>query len=493
MKNNPKLLERIKKPFKTPKTQAEEVVDKVIVENKRKEEVESEPSARDLLAPMRERVQSSDSDKKANSPVDPANRPAQESILRTMQTNDNAKGAQFNSKSSPAPAKRSRSRTENDTVRTIKSESNHERTRSTGGDLPKIASIKTRLEKLKSVQQKSEEQLLERKASKEAKSLIEGGGRNKVKSIAALYETTAPTPAFSMTSVLSSTTCSDAEVSSGEETPQERRPSVAKKKEDKVAMVAREILSSEKVYVGILELIAVSFKEFLEKKTVEAKKEIIPPEKLKEILSNIPTILEFNKGLLQDFEDRIANWESHKKIADVLVKKGPFLQIYAQYLNDFDTTSKVFEDCCKNYSQFAKAVKEFENLPECGNLKLNMHMLKPVQRLPQYRLLLNDYVKHQDECFEDFKSTHEALKIVSEATQKANSQLKLGEQFQKMLKLQSRIGEFELIQPGRELLKEGEIMKISRDEVVPRYFILLNDCLLYTHYAVKDLIGTADI
>ena len=77
------------------------------------------------------------------------------------------------------------------------------------------------------------------------------------------------------------------------------------------------------------------------------------------------------------------------------------------------------------------------------------------------------------------------MKIVSEATQKANSQLKLGEQFQKMLKLQSRIGDFELIQAGRELVKEGEMNKISRDEVVPRYFVLLNDCFLYTHYSVN--------
>jgi len=48
--------------------------------------------------------------------------------------------------------------------------------------------------------------------------------------------------------------------------------------------------------------------------------------------------------------------------------------------------------------------------------------------------------------------------------------------------LQSRLGDFELIKPGRELVKEGELQKISRKEVVPRYFILLSDCLLYTTY-----------
>jgi hypothetical protein len=37
---------------------------------------------------------------------------------------------------------------------------------------------------------------------------------------------------------------------------------------------------------------------------------------------------------------------------------------------------------------------------------------------------------------------------------------------------------------GRELLKEGELLKISRKGEVARYFILLNDCILCTSYQV---------
>ena len=53
-----------------------------------------------------------------------------------------------------------------------------------------------------------------------------------------------------------------------------------------------------------------------------------------------------------------------------------------------------------------------------------------------------------------------------------------------MLQLQSRLGDyFELIRPGRDLIKEGELQKVSRKGVGPRYFILLSDCLLYTTYS----------
>jgi len=479
-RNNSNLLGRIRKPFKTSRSQLEEVVDRARADSRTKEEEESDPGVKDLLAPMRARGKSTDEEVSAKKPNSPIKSVAEDSILRTMQEKDNVKGAQCKSKSSPAMPKRERSRTDN-TARLIKSNTNGPRSQSTSGERPKEGRVQQLKDQIQISIKESQENLAKRKTTQEAKSLIKDGS---VQSIVAIYtKSDAPTPALSMTSVLSSKAGSEDEGEEEEQSPLERKASLIKKKENKVAMVAKEILSSERAYIGILKLISVTFKEFLENKKVEMKKEIIPPEKLKEILSNIPTILEFNQGLLQDFEERIGNWESHRQIADVLVKKGPFLQIYAQYLNEFDTTSKVFEDSCKDYPHFGKAVKEFENLPECQNLKLSMHMLKPVQRLPQYRLLLNDYVKNQDESSPDFESTHQALKIVSEATQKANSQLKLGEQFQKMLKLQSRIGDFELIQAGREVLKEGEMNKISRDEVVPRYFILLNDCFLYTHYA----------
>ena len=51
-----------------------------------------------------------------------------------------------------------------------------------------------------------------------------------------------------------------------------------------------------------------------------------------------------------------------------------------------------------------------------------------------------------------------------------------------MLKLQSRLGDWEFIRPGRELVKEGELSKISRKGVTSRYFALLSDCLLYCSY-----------
>ena len=51
-----------------------------------------------------------------------------------------------------------------------------------------------------------------------------------------------------------------------------------------------------------------------------------------------------------------------------------------------------------------------------------------------------------------------------------------------MLALQARLGAWELVRPGRDLLREGRLTKISRKGAAPRYFILLSDCLLYCEF-----------
>ena len=44
---------------------------------------------------------------------------------------------------------------------------------------------------------------------------------------------------------------------------------------------------------------------------------------------------------------------------------------------------------------------------------------------------------------------------------------------ERMLKLQSRLGNWEIIKPGRFIVKEGHIDKVSRKTLQPRYLILV--------------------
>ena len=69
---------------------------------------------------------------------------------------------------------------------------------------------------------------------------------------------------------------------------------------------------------------------------------------------------------MQDFECRIANWSTLPKMADVIVKKGPFLKLYTTYIREFSAVNYHFDECCAKYPKFAKLVRmsceEYKNI-----------------------------------------------------------------------------------------------------------------------------------
>ena len=224
---------------------------------------------------------------------------------------------------------------------------------------------------------------------------------------------------------------SDAEqTESGSSPKDERIPadgmSLSKTREKKVYYIAKEVTTSEKVYVDVLRLLNIEFRDYVQRARFESKSGIMPDQDFVKLFSNLPELMMLNEDLLRDFEERISNWDDIKKIADVIIKKGPYLKLYTVYIRDFSAMNFHFDECCQRYAKFGKLVKEFEKLPRCQNLKLKHFMLKPVQRLPQYKLLLEDYLKHLATDSADFDDTTLALKIVSDAAEHANDTVKQG-------------------------------------------------------------------
>ncbi len=63
---------------------------------------------------------------------------------------------------------------------------------------------------------------------------------------------------------------------------------------------------------------------------------------------------------------------------------------------DFNDVSTMYLECLNKYGEFSRLVQEFEQQDgsRCRGLKVEHFMLKPVQRLPQYKLLLENYLKN---------------------------------------------------------------------------------------------------
>ncbi|RZF42354.1 hypothetical protein LSTR_LSTR004162 [Laodelphax striatellus] len=254
------------------------------------------------------------------------------------------------------------------------------------------------------------------------------------------------------------------------------------RKRRKAFFVARELMTSEKVFIDVLKLLCFDFKEFIKQTNKDLKCCVIPEEEFNKIFHSLPQLLGLSEDLFQDLESRMSNWDNLPKISDILVKKGPFLKLCSVYIQNFEAQCNCLDECCQKYPRFAKAVECFEQSDRCKKLTLKHYMLKPVQRIPQYRMLLDDYLSHLDESSPDYLDTQRALQIVSDVANHANKSIKNMEHLGKLLQIQEQLGNYELIKPSRRFIKEGELCKLSRKESQLRYFILLNDCLLYTTF-----------
>ncbi|XP_074481175.1 FYVE, RhoGEF and PH domain-containing protein 6 [Sebastes fasciatus] len=252
-------------------------------------------------------------------------------------------------------------------------------------------------------------------------------------------------------------------------------------KRKKVVHIAQEIMSSEKVFVDVLKLLHIDFRDAVAKATRQNGKPVVDERILNQILYYLPQLYQLNRDLLRELEDRVAHWSDHQRLSDIFVQKGPYLKMYSTYIRQFDNNVALLDEQCRKNTAFAAVVREFETSPRCASLALKHYLLKPVQRIPQYQLLLTDYLKNLPEDSEDYKDTQAALSIVKEVANHANDIMKQGDNFQKLMQIQYSLnGHHEIVQPGRVFLKEGTLMKLSRKVMQPRMFFLFNDALMYT-------------
>lgn len=292
----------------------------------------------------------------------------------------------------------------------------------------------------------------------------------------------------------------DSSFNSSKDDPEQLGESMVQsgRKKSKIQHIATEIMTSESVFVDVLKLLHVDFREVVQKASSQNGKPVIEERLLNQILYYLPQLYELNKDLLKELKQRVTNWDESSQVADIFLEKGPYLKMYSTYIREFDKNVALLEEQCKKNSAFAAVVKEFEASPRCANLALKHYLLKPVQRIPQYQLLLTDYLKNLSEDSDDYKDTEAALALVKEVANHANDIMKHGDNFQKLIRVQCRLnGNHEIVQPGRIFIKEGVLMKLSRKVMQPRMFFLLSDVLLYTtpvqsgQYKLKNMLSLA--
>ncbi|XP_051873562.1 FERM, ARHGEF and pleckstrin domain-containing protein 2 isoform X2 [Pristis pectinata] len=258
---------------------------------------------------------------------------------------------------------------------------------------------------------------------------------------------------------------------------------------DKAFFIAKEILTTERTYMKDLEVITVWFRSAV------IKENAMPEGLMTLLFSNIDPIYEFHRGFLKEIEQRLALWEGrsnahvkgdYQRIGDIMLRNMCVLKEFTSYLQKHDEVLTELEKATKRSKKLEGVYKEFELQKVCY-LPLNTFLLKPIQRLMHYKLILERLCKHYHPDHRDYGDCRDALKEVQEMSAQLHSSLIRLENFQKLTELQrDLIGIDDLILPGRDFIREGCLYKLTRKGLQQRMFFLFSDMLLYTSKGVTS-------
>ncbi|XP_051470986.1 pleckstrin homology domain-containing family G member 1 isoform X1 [Apus apus] len=212
-----------------------------------------------------------------------------------------------------------------------------------------------------------------------------------------------------------------------------------------VDRVVQEILETERMYVQDLKSIV---KDYLDCITDQTKLSLGTEER-SALFGNIRDIYRFNSELLQDLE----NCENDPvAIADCFVSKSEDFHIYTQYCTNYPRSVAVLTECMRNKT-LAKFFRERQEALQ-HSLPLGSYLLKPVQRILKYHLLLHEIENHLDKDTEGYDVVLDAIDTMQRVAWHINDMKRKHEHAIRLQEIQSLLTNWK----GPDLTSYGELV-----------------------------------
>ncbi|KAG5836244.1 hypothetical protein ANANG_G00252520 [Anguilla anguilla] len=182
---------------------------------------------------------------------------------------------------------------------------------------------------------------------------------------------------------------------------------------EKSIYVLKELIETEKLYVGDLGLIVEGYMATMNSKGV--------PEDMKGkdkiVFGNIHQIFDWHKDyFLVELEKCVAEPE---RLAQLFIKHERRLHMYVVYCQNKPKSEHIVSEYIETY---------FEELKQqLGHrLQLNDLLIKPVQRIMKYQLLLKDFLKYYTKAGMDTTELEKAVEVMCFVPKRCNDMMNVG-------------------------------------------------------------------
>ncbi|XP_072835651.2 pleckstrin homology domain-containing family G member 2 isoform X2 [Pogona vitticeps] len=234
--------------------------------------------------------------------------------------------------------------------------------------------------------------------------------------------------------------------------------------------VVQEILETEQAYVRDLRSIVEDYLGCI----INCEKLPLKPDQVSALFCNIEDIYEFNSDLLEDMQ---RNPCAHA-VAECFVQRSEEFDLYTLYCMNYPNSVSVLRECMED-----EAVARFfrERQATLSHfLPLETYLLKPVQRILKYHLLLQELVKHYEKSRPGYDTVEEASITMTAVAWYINDMKRKQEHATRLQEIQGLLVGWNGPELGAfgELILEGQFrVPRARKE---RVFFLLSKVLLIT-------------
>ncbi|XP_054576790.1 rho guanine nucleotide exchange factor 10-like protein isoform X1 [Eptesicus fuscus] len=199
------------------------------------------------------------------------------------------------------------------------------------------------------------------------------------------------------------------------------------------------IVQSEGSYVESLKRVLQDYRNPL----VEMEPKALSLRKCQVVFFRVKEILHCHSMFQIALSSRVAEWDATEKIGDLFVasfSKSMVLDVYSDYVNNFTNAMSIIKKACLTKPAFLEFLKRRQ---VCSPDRVTLYglMVKPIQRFPQFILLLQDMLKNTPRGHPDRLSLQLALTELETLAEKLNEQKRLADQVAEIQQLTKSVSD----------------------------------------------------
>ncbi|KAK4533924.1 hypothetical protein CCYA_CCYA20G4806 [Cyanidiococcus yangmingshanensis] len=250
---------------------------------------------------------------------------------------------------------------------------------------------------------------------------------------------------------------------------------------DRFVRAVYELVSTEAVYAADLQTI---LRAFLHPIRDAYKVGLLPAERERLLISsfsNVEVLAKVHQDLVQELHDCFREWQVPSlssvaatpardagdalpldRAARILLSKAFLFHLYSQYCSDFVERSENLERVLQQDSTIRDFLQRCESSELCHGESLGSFLIKPVQRLTRYGLLIHK-IRRESVGRPCEQELHEAERRLGEIAELANKRQELAEDSRRLAALCLECGgDQRVIAPGRRIMRIQDVQYLEK-------------------------------